>query len=119
MRRLGSSKSGGYSSHLLVLVIGERVASACGARDAHLDVAVTGILAALAVACLIAARTEVGPLLGRTGGWRGALAAIIGFGVLCTSSITPFNRFSNSPFMEAPACNTPISNDRNVTSLAS
>jgi len=34
---------------------------------------------------------------------------MIGLGEACTSSITERSRFSNSPFMLAPACNSPIS----------
>ena len=34
---------------------------------------------------------------------------MIGFGDACTSSITCRSRFSNSPFMLAPACSSPMS----------
>ena len=42
---------------------------------------------------------------------------MIGLGLDSTSSITPRRRFSNSPFMLAPACIRPMSSARRVTPL--
>ena len=41
---------------------------------------------------------------------------MIGLGLALVSSITDFSRFSNSPFTPAPACSSPRSSVRNVTS---
>jgi len=41
---------------------------------------------------------------------------MIGFGEDCTSSITCRSRFSNSPFMLAPACSKPTSSISSETS---
>ena len=43
---------------------------------------------------------------------------MIGLAEDWTSSITCRSRFSNSPFMLAPACNNPTSSTRRVTSLS-
>ncbi len=43
---------------------------------------------------------------------------MIGFGEACTSSMTWRRRFSNSPFMLAPACSRPTSSVRSATSLS-
>ena len=43
---------------------------------------------------------------------------MIGFGDACTSSITWRRRFSNSPFMLAPACSRPTSSARSETSFS-
>ena len=43
---------------------------------------------------------------------------IIGLGEDLTSSITDFRRFSNSPFIPAPACSKPRSSDRTRHSSA-
>ena len=43
---------------------------------------------------------------------------MIGFGEACTSSITERRRFSNSPFMLAPACSRPMSSAQSCTSLS-
>ncbi len=40
---------------------------------------------------------------------------MIGRGLACTASITDFSRFSNSPFMPAPACSSPMSSVRTAT----
>ena len=44
---------------------------------------------------------------------------MIGFGEACTSSMTERRRFSNSPFMLAPACRSPMSSVQICTSLRS
>jgi hypothetical protein len=41
---------------------------------------------------------------------------MIGFGLACTSSMTWRSRCSNSPFMLAPACSSPMSSVRSSTS---
>ena len=43
---------------------------------------------------------------------------MIGRGLACTSSITDFSRFSNSPFTPAPACSSPRSRVRTETSAS-
>ena len=44
--------------------------------------------------------------------WASSMNRMIGLGDACTSSMTCFRRFSNSPFMLAPACSRPTSSDQ-------
>ena len=46
--------------------------------------------------------------------WASSMNMMMGVSDDCTSSITERRRFSNSPFMLAPACNKPMSNDNNL-----
>ncbi len=50
--------------------------------------------------------------------WASSMNMMIGLGDAWTSSMTCFSRFSNSPFMLAPACSRPTSSERSVTSLS-
>ena len=49
--------------------------------------------------------------------WASSMNRMIGLGEACTSSITWRSRFSNSPFMLAPACNKPMSSTCSDTSF--
>ena len=50
--------------------------------------------------------------------WASSMNNMMGCGDDCTSSITCRRRFSNSPFMLAPACSSPTSRVRSCTSLS-
>ena len=58
------------------------IADKVGASAVHVDVALSALLAAIALVCVGAARVELGELLTRTGGWRGVLAALAGLAFL-------------------------------------
>ena len=50
--------------------------------------------------------------------WASSMNRMIGFGEACTSSMTERRRFSNSPFMLAPAWSSPMSSVQSCTSLS-
>ena len=50
--------------------------------------------------------------------WASSMNRMIGFGEACTSSMTERSRFSNSPFMLAPAWSRPMSSAQSCTSLS-
>ena len=50
--------------------------------------------------------------------WASSMNRMIGFGEAWTSSMTERRRFSNSPFMLAPACSSPMSSAQSCTSLS-
>ena len=50
--------------------------------------------------------------------WASSMNRMIGVGELCTSSITERSRCSNSPFIEAPACISPMSSAQSRTFLS-
>ena len=47
--------------------------------------------------------------------WASSINRIMGVAEAFTASMTPFRRFSNSPFTEAPACSAPISSAQSST----
>jgi membrane protease YdiL (CAAX protease family) len=86
---------------LLVLSIGGGVAVKAGAGAAQVDVAMTGAFFLIALLCTISARAELAPLLARTGGWRGVLTALAGFGILVAFGALyfPAFRWMGFPFL--------------------
>ena len=46
------------------------------------EIATTAVFAVFALACAISVRSQIIPLLARTGGWRAGVAALAGFGML-------------------------------------
>jgi membrane protease YdiL (CAAX protease family) len=85
---------------MLVLWVASVVAGKAGVPDAYADLAASALFAAIALGCVVAARAEVGLLLARTGGWRGALVAVIGFGVLVAFGWVYFGLVDHLGFAE-------------------
>jgi membrane protease YdiL (CAAX protease family) len=67
---------------LLALWIVATIAIKLGAPEVEVDLAQSVAFAGVALICVVAARADLAPLLVRTGGWRGGVAALAGFGFL-------------------------------------
>jgi membrane protease YdiL (CAAX protease family) len=61
----------------IALTVAEVIAGRCGVPSAVVQLADTAITAAVTLALVIAARAEILPLLARTGGMSGAMAAVV------------------------------------------
>jgi membrane protease YdiL (CAAX protease family) len=67
---------------LVCLVVAAAVARALAVAPAIVELVIRLTFVLLAVVCGLAARPEVGALLTRSGGWRGMVLAVGGFGVM-------------------------------------
>jgi membrane protease YdiL (CAAX protease family) len=67
---------------ILGLWVAGTLAVVVGVPPLTVDLATTAVFAAVAIACALAVRSEIAPLLARTGGWRAAVTALLGFGLL-------------------------------------
>jgi membrane protease YdiL (CAAX protease family) len=78
---------------VLALGVVTSIATALGADERRLDLVMTSIFAVLALVCAVSARADLAPLLRTTGGARGALAALLGFGLLVAGGALYFRAF--------------------------
>jgi len=82
---LKTARAGGVARVFLAslgLAVVLFVARKAGAPEVLVEVGGTAVLALLALLCTVAARAEIGPLLARTGGWRGPVTAAVGLGLV-------------------------------------
>jgi membrane protease YdiL (CAAX protease family) len=95
VRRAQSGARGVMGVFLVSLASGvvASVAAHLGVSGPRLEVAMTAVFAFVALVCAFAARAELAPLLRTTGGWRGGLTALVGFGLMVAVGAVYFRAF--------------------------
>ena len=64
---------------VLILFVAGFVAGKLGVPSVQVDLSLTGVFAIVACLCLLLAWSQFSPLLRTAGGWRGLVAALVGF----------------------------------------